>query len=112
MQWVIRFLIGGTVVSLFAMAGDILRPKGFAGLFSAAPSVALATLALTVFKDGPDYAAIEARSMILGAVALFFYACGCVYLMAKRHAKAGFASSAMLLAWFTVALTLRFGLLE
>ena len=42
MQWLILFLIGGAVVSLFATAGHILRPKGFAGLFSAAPSVARA----------------------------------------------------------------------
>lgn len=46
-------------VSLFAMAGDILRPKGFAGLFSAAPSVALATLCLSAFTQGP--AAVPAR---------------------------------------------------
>jgi hypothetical protein len=34
----VRFLAGGTVVSAFAMLGDILRPKSFAGLFGAAPS--------------------------------------------------------------------------
>ena len=33
MQWLILFLIGGAVVSLFATAGHILRPKGFAGTF-------------------------------------------------------------------------------
>jgi uncharacterized membrane protein (GlpM family) len=111
-QWIIRFLVGGAAVSLFAMAGDILRPKGFAGLFSAAPSVALATIALAASRDGPSYAAIEARSMILGAVALFFYASGCVYLMARRDVKAGVACTMMLLAWAAVAFTLRFGLLE
>jgi hypothetical protein len=46
------------------VTGDGLRPKSFAGLFGAALSVALATLALTVFKDGKAYAALEARSMI------------------------------------------------
>jgi uncharacterized membrane protein (GlpM family) len=112
MQWVIRFLIGGAVVSLFATAGDILRPKGFAGLFSAAPSVALATLALTAFREGSAYASIEARSMIFGAVALFLYACGCVYLLAQRHVKAGVASMGMLLVWTAIAFSLRFGLLE
>ena len=44
----IRFLIGGVVVSVFAVIGDILKPKSFAGLFGAAPSVALATLGLTI----------------------------------------------------------------
>ena len=112
MQWLIRFLIGGAVVSLFSTAGDVLRPKGFAGLFSAAPSVALATLTLTALQDGPSYAALEARSMLLGAIALFLYAVGCVYLMVRRRAKAGLASAAMLLVWAVVAFGLRFTLLK
>jgi hypothetical protein len=40
--------VGGVVVSLFAILGDTLKPKSFAGLFGAAPSVALATLGLTI----------------------------------------------------------------
>ena len=55
MQWAYRFIVGGLIVSLFAVIGDVLRPKGFAGLFGAAPSVALATLALTVMADGKAY---------------------------------------------------------
>ncbi len=73
-QFFIRFLVGGTVVSLFALIGDLLKPKSFAGLFGAAPSVALATLSLTVASQGAPYAALEARSMIIGAVAFFIYA--------------------------------------
>ena len=46
----LRFLIGGAVVSAFALLGDLFKPKSFAGLFGAAPSVALATLGLTVAK--------------------------------------------------------------
>jgi uncharacterized membrane protein (GlpM family) len=66
----IRFVVGGTVVSFFAALGD-LKPKSFAGLLGAAPSVALATLSLTVLKDGKAYAQTEARSMIVGAIAFF-----------------------------------------
>ena len=40
-EYLIRFLVGGVVVSAFSMLGDLLRPKSFAGLFGAAPSVAL-----------------------------------------------------------------------
>jgi len=69
-----RFLIGGTLVSAFALVGDAVRPKSFTGLFGAAPSIALATLGLTVATEGRDYAAIEARSMIAGAIAFFIYA--------------------------------------
>ena len=44
MELVVRFLVGGALVSLFALIADVLKPKGFAGLFGAAPSVALASL--------------------------------------------------------------------
>jgi hypothetical protein len=39
------------------LIADVLKPKGFAGLFGAAPSVALATLALTIATLGKLYAA-------------------------------------------------------
>ena len=74
-QILIRVIVGGIIVSIFAVLSDTLKPKSFAGLFGAAPSVALATIVLTVAKEGRDYAAIEARSMVLGAVAFFLYAC-------------------------------------
>src|SRR2546421_9561907 len=57
----LRVMVGGVVVSAFALLGDILRPKSFAGLFGAAPSVALATLSLTLLKEGGQYAALEGR---------------------------------------------------
>src|SRR5713101_5293559 len=69
MELVERFLLGGLIVSVFAVVGDMLRPKGFAGLFGAAPSVALVTLTLTLLSEGKQYAAVEARSMIAGAFA-------------------------------------------
>jgi hypothetical protein len=56
-EYVVRFLVGGIVVSAFATLGDILSPKSFAGLFGAAPSVALATLGIAVYRHGADYAA-------------------------------------------------------
>jgi hypothetical protein len=59
-----RFIAGGLVVSLFAALGEVLKPKRFAGLFAAAPSVALATLGLTILTEGKSYAAVEARSMV------------------------------------------------
>jgi hypothetical protein len=73
MEYLIRFLAGGLVLSAFAVLGDVLRPKSFAGLFRAAPSVALATLGLALWKEGGDYVSLEGRSMILGALALALY---------------------------------------
>ena len=70
-ELVLRFLIGGIVVSAFSLVGDLFKPKSFGGLFGAAPSVALATLALTIHNQGSSYAALEARSMIAGASSTF-----------------------------------------
>lgn len=72
-EYLIRFLVGGLMVSAFAAIGDVVRPKSFAGLFGAAPSIAVATLVITLFKKGPAYVAIEGRSMILGGAALAVY---------------------------------------
>ena len=102
----VRFAVGGLIVSLFSVLGDLFRPKSFAGLFDAAPSVALATLALTVVKEDADYAAIEARSMILGAIALAVYSQASAWLLMRKNASALVASLAMLPAWLAVAFAL------
>lgn len=74
-EYLVRFLVGGVVVSAFAMLGDVLRPKSFAGLFGAAPSVALATLGIAVYHNDAGYAATQSHSMMAGAIALGVYAC-------------------------------------
>ena len=63
--------------------GRYIKAKSFAGLFGAAPSVAIATLSLTLFARGRGYAATEARSMICGAAAFFVYAVVVCRLMKK-----------------------------
>jgi hypothetical protein len=65
MDYAVRFIAGGLIVSVFAILGDVLRPKSFAGLFRAVPSVALVTLTLALIKQGPNYVNLEARSMVL-----------------------------------------------
>ena len=106
MEFVARFLIGGLVVSAFAIAGDMLKPKSFAGLLGAAPSVALATLALTVLKDGVPYAATEARSMIFGAVAFALYASLSSKVMMQARWSALSVATILLSVWMAVALGL------
>jgi hypothetical protein len=59
LDYAVRFFAGGLIVSAFAILGDVLRPKSFAGLFGAAPSVALATLTLAILKNSPAYVATE-----------------------------------------------------
>jgi uncharacterized membrane protein (GlpM family) len=100
---VIRFLVGGLVVSLFAMVSDALRPKSFAGLFGAAPSIALATLGLTIHKHGHAYAALESRSMMLGAVAFLVYAASVSWALRRYHVSALGASLGLLPVWFLVS---------
>jgi uncharacterized membrane protein (GlpM family) len=103
MEWLERFLLGGMIVSVFAVVSDVLRPKSFAGLFGAAPSVALATLGLTLFTEGKEYAALEARSMIVGAGAFLVYAVVCVYFIGKKHRRTAPTTIAMLVVWFVCA---------
>ena len=108
----LRILIGGVVVSVFASVGDLLKPKSFAGLFGAAPSVALASLALAVKQHGATYASVEARSLIVGAAAFFLYASVVRWLMIRRKWAALPTTSVMLLLWLAAALGLWYGLLR
>jgi len=104
---IVRFFIGGLFVSLFAVLGDILRPKSFAGLFGAAPSVAIATLLLTIHQQGAVYAAVEARSMIGGAIAFCFYT-GCVCWVVMRYkCSASVVAGLLLVVWLVTAVGLR-----
>ena len=103
MEYVIRFLAGGLVVSLFAAAGDVLRPKSFAGLFGAAPSVALATLTLAFWKHGGGYVATEGRSMIIGAISLAVYSFLVCQLLMRVRSSALTATALATVVWFVVS---------
>jgi hypothetical protein len=104
MQILFRFIIGGLVVSLFAAFADAVKPKSFAGLFAAAPSVAMATLGLAIMKEGKLFAGVEARSMIFGAIALFLYAMVAMRLMMKYKMGAAAASISALTIWMICAM--------
>jgi uncharacterized membrane protein (GlpM family) len=104
MQVLFRFIIGGLVVSLFAAFADALKPKSFAGLFAAAPSVAIGTLGLTILSEGKLFAAVEARSMIFGAIALFFYAMVAMRLMMKYKLDAAPAAFSAIAVWMICAM--------
>jgi Protein of unknown function (DUF3147) len=104
-ELLLRFLIGGLAVSLFAVIGDLFKPKSFGGLFGAAPSVALATLAVTVAKNGRGYAALEARSMLAEALGLLLYAVVVSRLLMHRQISAFAATLVSMPVWFAVAFT-------
>ena len=102
-ELLLRFLAGGFIVSLFAVLGDVFEPKSFAGIFGAAPSVALATLALTISGKGKDYAATELRSTVIGAAAFVVYAQVLARTLMHRDYSAKTAASVMIAVWLTVA---------
>jgi uncharacterized membrane protein (GlpM family) len=98
-----RIIIGGAVVSGFSLIGELLKPKSFAGLFGAAPSVSLATLALAVMKEGKAYASIEARSMLLGSIAFIIYAAVISRWMMHRRMQVLTATTVGLGLWLVCA---------
>ena len=103
-EYVVRFIIGGIAVSLFAVLGDVFRPKSFAGLFGAAPSIALSTLALAIYSHGALYASREGRTMMIGSVALCVYSIAVCQLLQRYRLHALTATIVSFLFWMAVAL--------
>jgi hypothetical protein len=99
----VRFLIGGLVVSVFATVGGLFKPTSFAGLFGAAPSVALATLALAISKDGKVFASTECRSMMAGAAALCLYSILVSQLLCRFRLSAFKATLLAMPVWVLTA---------
>jgi hypothetical protein len=100
------------MVSAFATLGDVLKPKSFAGLFGAAPSVALATLGLTILTEGKVYAATEARSMIAGALAFCLYALVSSHLMMREKFHAVAVTIPALGLWLGCSLAMWYWILR
>jgi hypothetical protein len=103
LEYGLRFLVGGIAVSAFTALGDCLRPKIFAGLFGAAPSIALATLPMTLSQKGAPFAALEGRSMIAGALALTAYSWTVGVLLKKFLISSWTATIAALSVWLVLA---------
>jgi uncharacterized membrane protein YjjP (DUF1212 family) len=103
---VIRFFVGGIVVSFFAALSDAVKPKTFSGVFGAAPSVALASLWLSYEKHGPAYVSIEARSMIAGGAALLVYSAASACAMRSERSPAWLTTLLLWGLWLIVAFAL------
>jgi hypothetical protein len=111
-EYVIRFFAGALLVSLFSGVGDVLRPKTFAGLFGAAPSIAIATLLITYATKGAWFVATEARSMVIGGAALTAYSFVSCQLL-KRYRLTGLQATLLAaVVWFGMAFGLAWLLLE
>lgn len=99
--FIARALVGGSLVVVFALVGEVVKPKRFAGVFGAAPSVALANLALVAGVEGIPKAVVESRGMIAGGVAMIVACAAGIWLVRHWHALAG--SAAMAALWLVVA---------
>ncbi|MHB8589470.1 MAG: DUF3147 family protein [Candidatus Dormibacteraceae bacterium] len=97
----LKMMAGGSFVVAFALISDILRPKTFAGMFSAAPSVAMAGLVITALAAGGEEAATYATGMIGGAVAMVA-CCIAATLVVKRFGSVAGSAFAWLI-WLAVA---------
>ena len=109
---VIRFVVGGVVVSCFALMSDLFVPKTFAGLSGAAPSVALGSLVLTSLTQGKGTAHTEAESMMIGAAALLIYAWTVSHILLKFKLATKLVVFPGLLLWLVSAIGLWLELLR
>ncbi|MEU6428589.1 DUF3147 family protein [Microbispora sp. NPDC046973] len=80
---VLKSLAGGVFVLAFAALAETLTPKRLAGVFSAAPSVALASLIVTAGIAGVPDVLASARGMQIGAVGFTLYCLIAVPLLGR-----------------------------
>lgn len=97
----IKGLAGGGLVLAFALICETLTPKRFAGLFSAAPAVAIAGLIITVLDKGAHDAHQSSVGMLAGAAGMVAYAAAVVPLLRRRRASR--AATLAMSAWLVVA---------
>lgn len=97
----IKGLAGGLLVVAFALLSEALEPKRFAGLFSAAPAVAIASLSVVLLDKGHHDAHQDAVGMIAGSAGMIAYAACVIPLL--RRTKAPRAALGGLGAWLLAA---------
>lgn len=97
----LRALLGGIMVLAFALVSEMFSPKRFSGIFSAAPSVALGSLAVTLVAKSASDVAAAGEGMLVGAIALLLYCL--VAVPALRSAGAVKGAGLALVVWCVVA---------
>jgi uncharacterized membrane protein (GlpM family) len=93
----VKGLVGGGLVVGFALLSAGLLPKRFAGLFSAAPAIAIASLAIVLLDKGAHEAHENAAGMIAGGAGMVAYAAAAIPLL--RPFRASAAAVLALIAW-------------
>ena len=99
----LKGLVGGLGVIAFAALARVMRPERLAGIFCAAPSVAVGSLAVVVLVNTERDGLLAARGMVVGAVALVG-ACLVGALVARpADGSAIPISAATCLSWLALA---------
>lgn len=108
----LRFVLGGVIVAIFSTVGELFKPKTFAGIFGAAPSVALATLTMVALRRGPREVARQTHAMLFGAVAMIVYSAALSIIVRRYHLPAWLEASLVWTLWLAVAALLWLGWLR
>ena len=109
----IRFLIGAVAVSIFAVLGDLLKPKKFRRTVWRSAIRRTRTLGLTLaITLAVTSAATEAGSMIAGAIAFFVYASCVSWILMSGRFLALWVTIPSLSVWAGVAFGLWYGWLK
>jgi uncharacterized membrane protein (GlpM family) len=99
---VFKALAGACFVTLFALIAETISPKQLSGVFGAAPSVALASLVVTLVTAGTSTAEAATFGMIGGSIAMIGY--WAVVARAVDDHGALVASVASWVVWLVIAL--------
>jgi uncharacterized membrane protein (GlpM family) len=97
----IKGLAGGSLVVAFALLSEGLSPKRFAGLFSAAPAVAIAGLAIVLIDKSAHDAHQNSLGMLAGSAGMIVYAATVVPLL--RRMPPARASALAIGSWILAA---------
>lgn len=100
----LKGIVGGALVVLFALVGEIVTPRSVAGVTSGAPSVAAAGLLVTLLTSGVAMAWNLSLGMVAGAIALVTWCLVGVDAVKRFGGLKG--SLAATGVWFTVAFAL------
>ncbi|HEX6509611.1 MAG TPA: hypothetical protein VF221_18435 [Chloroflexota bacterium] len=92
------------MVSAFAAIGEMLNPKSLADIFGAAPGISLATLSLSFALHGPSYVGLEARSMLVGALAMCIYSVLSGWLVLRSNLPSIVVTLGSWVVWLAIGL--------
>jgi hypothetical protein len=101
LEYLARFVVGGLLVCAFALISEMGKPKQFAGIFSAAPSVLLAGLIVTLLTKGATHAILTTEGAIAGAIGMIFFCIVAAPAIKRYTALPG--SLLALACWFVVS---------